>query len=547
MHFLKAENIYDESENLELTNKINRIKRKEKENKKFGILDYFLSFISLLIPCSTKMKSLINCSPGLRGSFCISSIIVILLSYLFKDRIILYNDKTKNNIVIFFAISYVIYFFVFGLSFTIFLCFFLCRGYVNYKHLVSIFSYSLGIFVPFALIYFYSSKLSLLFCVILFGLGIYSLFLFIIFNFSKKRPTNLIEMFMSYIFCLIIIFVIIIIICQVYLLRIEKILAELNPPRKLINVATKTNDNYIYPTLVLITSLMENIGLTTFYHIYIMISNDNNKNNITKKFNTLITKYGNDKLNITYLFINYSEITMNKTLTYAVNKEPYYNFMLASLLPNVSRIIYINPDVINFQDLTDFYNIALPDDIYICAALSNQGMVSKLKNEFGIKAKYDFNTEILLMNLESIRKYDIEKKLIDLASTHHLSLQDSLAINAICYYNNKILLPKYSLYAFSTMRKYRNYNNRAEENYRYSDDELEEAYYSPVNLFYLSPMGGKPWNRRYLPQRHYWWYYANKTDFLKEIINFANYDQNKVNHYLDIVKNHNGYVQNYRE
>ena len=578
-------------DSFEETTGLNRIKRNEKS---FEIKDVLIRFIHSYIPLNTKLKLMILDTPDLIGPFFISTLIIILLFILFNNT---NNDQKINGFLLFIYILFIVYFILFGLTYLLYFLFTLVGKKISYKYIVSVFGYSLSIFIPILFLHLFLR--SSLFSTITFVYGISSSIVFILINHSQLKQTNLKNNALKFLFSYLIEIVLLLLSYQLYLYffqnkndninqnfsnnqkfinykinnsiiynnksinSLNKTLPIIiNPPienknknknqnktintsinttknitKNIINIASSTNYKYMYPTLVLITSLMENIGPNTFYKIYIMIADDDDKYIITKTLNTLIPKYGNDKLNITFLVIGYSQLPKNASISGHISIESYFRILLPSLLPNLDRIIYMDADVVNFKDLTELYNLELTDDIYLRTVLSNQNHLKEFK-AFGIQPYYDFNAGLLLMNLKSFRKYEVDKKLLDFISSHKLKLHDQTALNAICYKNNKLMPPKFNFLAFSTLQRYKAFNNGAGEKYKYSDEELKEALYSPVNLHYAN-IRGKPWNKYYLPKRSYWWYYANKTNYMEEIMKFANYNRKLVDyHFKNLKKNH---------
>ena len=61
-----------------------------------------------------------------------------------------------------------------------------------------------------------------------------------------------------------------------------------------------------------------------------------------------------------------------------------------------------------------------------------------------------------------------------------------------------------------------NFKDKQDQGFRYKEEELYEAFYRPINLHFTGYV--KPWNKEKIPFKEYWWYYANKTKYMKEIM-----------------------------
>ena len=285
----------------------------------------------------------------------------------------------------------------------------------------------------------------------------------------------------------------------------------------IIPIAINVDNNYYLQAIVFLTSLLENIGPKTKYEIYILIPNYfylESKKNI----DSLIDKYGNEKIKFKY-------IIMKDTFLYAITSQhistaAYYRLLLPSILPNIDKIIYSDCDVINFEDLSNLYNIQIKDNIYYMGFPDYYSHMKELL-QYGVYSNIYMNSGILLINLKSLRKNGIEKKLIKICDEEILEHHDQTAINLVCSRNIDRLPIKYAIFNFETYNDLIRYNNEQSRYYRYKEDELKEAYNSPVMLHYAG--FGKPWNHQDVKFEEYWWFYALKTDFYEQILNLFKY------------------------
>ena len=313
---------------------------------------------------------------------------------------------------------------------------------------------------------------------------------------------------------------------------------EIDKKKYEIPLAINIDNNYHLQAIVFLTSLMENIGPNTKYDIYIMIPLDFSKK-YKERIDSLKDLYGSDKINIKYLI-------MKNTFSNAITSEhistsAYYRLLLSSILPNVDKIIYSDCDVINFQDLSEMYNLKLEDDIYFRGFLDYFGHQEELL-EFGISSDMYMNSGILLMNLKSLRKYGIERELIDLCENYFLEHHDQTAINVICSDNLEKLPIKYAIFNFESYDKLVEYNNEQNWKYRYSEKELKEGYYSPVMLHYAG--FDKPWSKKNVKFEEYWWFYARKTEILEEILSKFEYTYNDIDIIIKKIPKDGGLLKN---
>ena len=298
----------------------------------------------------------------------------------------------------------------------------------------------------------------------------------------------------------------------------------INKQYNIIPLAINIDNNYILQAIVFLTSLLENMDLTTKYEIYIMVPNDLSHNS-KASIDSLVEKYGKEKIKIQY--INMKDAFSNSGISEHISTSAYYRILLPSLLPKIDKIIYSDCDVINFEDLSEMYNIQLKENIYYMGIPDYYEHHKELL-DFGISTSIYMNSGILLMNLKSLRKYGIERRLIDLCENYLLEHHDQTAINLVCKNNIEKLHIKYATFNFESYDKIIEYNKGQSWRYRYSEKELKEAYYNPVMLHYAGFDKPWSWNKKEVKYKEYWWYYAQKTDFFEEIIDYFGYNLDEV-------------------
>ena len=132
----------------------------------------------------------------------------------------------------------------------------------------------------------------------------------------------------------------------------------------------------------------------------------------------------------------------------------------------------------------------------------------------------EVNSGVLLMNLKSFRQYNLDNKFIKFSKSHFLNHHDGTAINVICFNHIKILPLKYNVqrrfYNIGYEKFIEEFTIKQAQEFRYKEEELFEAFYSPVNLHFTGY--DKPWDKKEILFKEYWWYYANKTKYMKEIM-----------------------------
>ena len=104
----------------------------------------------------------------------------------------------------------------------------------------------------------------------------------------------------------------------------------------------------------------------------------------------------------------------NYPLKHHVSRADLFKFLLANILPDLNKVLYIDSDTFIRKDLTELYNTDI-SKYYLAAVKKAEPELDQELNIFRqwkqIKI-YTYNCGVLLFNLEKIRKDNIIKKLI---------------------------------------------------------------------------------------------------------------------------------------
>lgn len=186
--------------------------------------------------------------------------------------------------------------------------------------------------------------------------------------------------------------------------------------KKIINIAYACNNAFVAPLCTSIVSLADNVNKNYCLKIYILYSEDNLTQENRIIISNIVKKYN---IEIEFLCITsnaYENFIIPEGYGWSV--EIFYRLFLASLLPDVEKIIYLDSDTIILSDISELYNTNI--DHHCVAAIENYNKESVLKeycSRLGLDSKY-FNSGVLLMNLNAFRKESIETKLFDFAKNN---------------------------------------------------------------------------------------------------------------------------------
>ena len=148
------------------------------------------------------------------------------------------------------------------------------------------------------------------------------------------------------------------------------------------NIVITVDDNYIRPALVMLESLFEHNNPDN--HIYLLHSNvcDENLKRLAAHIGRLGGRFSDIRVP--------AELFEGAAVTKYFTKEMYYRLLIPRLLPDEERALYLDPDIIIFRSIEEFYRsdfdgslmIAVPDylgDVYYPERKKNLGLESRYK------------------------------------------------------------------------------------------------------------------------------------------------------------------------
>ena len=266
---------------------------------------------------------------------------------------------------------------------------------------------------------------------------------------------------------------------------------------KVIPIFFAVDDGYVPFLAVALESLIRNSSKNYYYAIKVLYTNIEERNK--KK----IAKYERDNVKIEFVDLNYYiEEVKDKLYTrdYYTNTT-YFRLFIPNLYPQYDKVLYLDSDIVVLGDIADLYNVEIGDNL-VAAAPDDVIQSSNIFQEYAERvvgvAKYQnyFNAGILLMNLDEMRKFEFQEKFLYLLEQVKFTVaQDQDYLNRLCKGRAKII---------STV-----WDRMPIPDANVKDEDLKIIHY---NLIY------KPWHFDDVLYSKYFWDYAKKTEFYKDIL-----------------------------
>jgi len=283
-------------------------------------------------------------------------------------------------------------------------------------------------------------------------------------------------------------------------------------------VAYGLNNQYTYPTIVSMTSILENSYSHTYYIFYLLVDKATFKEENKKKLMNLEDKY--ERCEVYILEISRASIKNANTKRYPL--AAYYRLLLSDLIPDLNRIIYLDGDTIIYTDLSEMYNLEMGNNVML-GFVDNSYQKAE---EFGIRTYKYIVSGVLLINLKTIRRENISSKFFEFIDKYQdkLTQEDQTVINIVSHGRIDFLPPKYGIWNFNNKDAVIYHNNYENKNLgikAYDEKEILNAWNLPSILHFVRAKPWKPRTKFTHNQFHDdWWEYAKLTDVYRNIISY---------------------------
>ena len=283
-------------------------------------------------------------------------------------------------------------------------------------------------------------------------------------------------------------------------------------------IAYGLNNQYTYPTIVSMTSILENSYSHTYYIFYLLVDKSTFKEENKKKLMNLEDKY--ERCEVYILEISRESIKNANTKRYPL--AAYYRLPLSDLIPDLNRIIYLDGDTIIYTDLSEMYNLEMGNNVML-GFVDNSYQKAE---EFGIRTYKYIVSGVLLINLKTIRRENISSKFFEFIDKYQdkLTQEDQTVINIVLHGRIDFLPPKYGIWNFNNKDAVIYHNNYENKNLgikAYDEKEILNAWNLPSILHFVRAKPWKPRTKFTHNQFHDdWWEYAKLTDVYRNIISY---------------------------
>lgn len=268
-----------------------------------------------------------------------------------------------------------------------------------------------------------------------------------------------------------------------------------------INVCLATDENYVKYMTTVMYSALASANENDLLHFYILCNNVSDKNKQTvnrlKDFK---------KCEINFIDLDIKEFENFPAGGPHISNTTYFRYKIAELLPDVSKIIYLDCDMIVEQSLADLFETDLTD--FYIGGVQDVGYYywKDFNPEFIYRDGFYINAGMLLINMDLWRRDKLFEKLIDFTNKNadQIRIGDQDVINRVCL--NKIKKLDFKWNAQDSF-----YRPKPEVAYNPERNEIIAAAENPAIIHYTNYR--KPWNDLGIVRAKDFWDFYLKTPF----------------------------------
>lgn len=207
-----------------------------------------------------------------------------------------------------------------------------------------------------------------------------------------------------------------------------------------ITVVIAFDENYAMPGGITLYSLLKNLPEDVHAHIYIFEDNIS----AASKERLLQLKQHHGKCTIEFVSVVQLLEQLHVPPDSYFSRSMYGRLLIEKLLPNVSKAIYLDSDLLVVGDISKLFATELNNhplgavrELY---APYGDDFKQYVTNNLNVTNPADyFNSGVLLMDLEQMRALDLSNQIMDIVRHHQLRFPDQDALNMLYASNTEPL------------------------------------------------------------------------------------------------------------
>ena len=209
---------------------------------------------------------------------------------------------------------------------------------------------------------------------------------------------------------------------------------------KPMNVFFAVDNNYVKLLAVTLKSILKYVDKNDKYDFYVLETDLKQEYKDTLK--EMVT--GKNKMHFINVEKHLKKLSHKLTTRDYYTCSTYYRIFIPELFPNMDKCLYLDSDIVLYDNLAKLYNINLGFNL-VGAARDEVLSLNPTFKEYadltvGVGHMKYFNAGILLMNLKEMRKNKFYERFIELLEERKFPVaQDQDYLNVLCYKRVKFI------------------------------------------------------------------------------------------------------------
>ncbi|MDI9210784.1 MAG: DUF4422 domain-containing protein [Clostridium butyricum] len=289
---------------------------------------------------------------------------------------------------------------------------------------------------------------------------------------------------------------------------------------KNVPIVLSANDKFSPYLSTFIESIIENSSIKFNYDLVVLHKNISNENI------NIIKEQINSRRNFNIRFFN-TEYMLKGTKLFVdkhLSVETYFRLLIQEILPNYSKVLYLDCDMVMNCDPADLYNenidgyllAAVKDIDYLGVENSNQDRRDYSKDILKLDNPFEyFQAGVLILNLDEFRKKFTVHELLRVAKSYEWKHHDQDVLNCLCQGKVKFLNQKWNVIMdWKEKKKSRMDILKLAPKDVYN--EYMEARKTPNIIHFAGHI--KPWIHAQCDFGNNFWKYAKNTPYYEVIL-----------------------------
>lgn len=206
-----------------------------------------------------------------------------------------------------------------------------------------------------------------------------------------------------------------------------------------LHICVIIDDAFAVPSITMLNSVKVNKRPESSYVVHCVVDS------LSRHFRNSLEKLNSQGFDVLIhegAVSEFAELGLYHTALFPLNV--YIRWGVYRMFPNLDKLLYLDGDILVFDDLTPLWSVPLGDNL-VAAVRDMDGEVRGQRHE-SVGCRYYFNSGVLLMNLKQMREENILPKLIQLRQSAPLSweLPDQDPLNKVCDGRVTLLPPRYN-------------------------------------------------------------------------------------------------------